>query len=50
MMQLPQQGGASVQARGRIPSTNLASLVSFLVEAYPPIEDRQGHSLFMASA
>ena len=45
MMQLPQQGGASVQARGRIPSTNLASLVSFLVEAYPPKEDRPGNSL-----
>ena len=42
MMQLPQQGGASVQARGRIPSTDLASLVSFLTEAFPPNAERPG--------
>lgn len=45
MMQLPQQGGASVQARGRIPSTDLASLVSLLVEAFPPNEERPGNAL-----
>ncbi len=45
MMQLPQQGGASVQARGRIPSTDLASLITFLVEAFPPKKDRPGHAL-----
>ncbi len=44
MMQLPQQGGASVQARGRIPSTDLASLVSLLVEAFPPNEERPGNA------
>lgn len=40
MMQLPQHGGASVQACGRIPSTDLASLVSFLTEAFPPNAER----------
>lgn len=42
MTQLPQQGGASVQARGRIPSTDLASLVKFIEKAYPPEEKREG--------
>ncbi|HEY8159131.1 MAG TPA: hypothetical protein VIF10_10565 [Methylobacter sp.] len=36
MSQLPQQGGASVHARGHIPSTDLASLIDFLVKAFPP--------------
>lgn len=36
MSQHPQQGGASVHARGQIPSTDLAFLIQFLVEAYPP--------------
>jgi hypothetical protein len=38
MSQRPQQSGASVQARGQIPSTDLASLIHFLVKAYPPQE------------
>jgi len=38
MSQRPQQGGASVHARGQIPSTDLASLIHFLVKAYPPKE------------
>ena len=42
MTQQPQQGGASVQARGRIPSTDLASLVSLLAEVFPPNVDRPG--------
>jgi hypothetical protein len=45
MMHLPQQGGASVQARGRIPSTDLACLVSLLAEAFPPNEKRPGSAL-----
>ena len=45
MTQQPQQGGASVQARGRIPSTDLASLVSLLADAFPPNEDRPGTAL-----
>lgn len=36
MSQNAQQGGASVLARGQIPSTDLASLIQFLVKAYPP--------------
>jgi hypothetical protein len=36
MSQPPQQGGASVHARGQIPSTDLASLIQFMVKAYPP--------------
>lgn len=36
MSQHPQQGGASVHARGQIPSTDLASLIKFMVKAYPP--------------
>jgi len=35
MTQTPQQGGASVHVRGQVPSTDLASLVAFLVEAFP---------------
>ena len=42
MTQQPQQGGASVQARGRIPSTDLASLVSLLADVFPPNDDRPG--------
>ncbi|MGZ8181826.1 MAG: hypothetical protein ACXWT1_07705 [Methylobacter sp.] len=38
MSQRPQQGGASVHAHGQIPSTDLASLIHFLVKAYPPQE------------
>lgn len=45
MTQQPQQGGASVQARGRIPSTDLASLVSHLADAFPPTENRPGTAL-----
>lgn len=45
MTQAPQQGGASVQMRGRVPSTDLASLVAFLVEAFPPRPDRKDHAL-----
>ncbi|MGH8551590.1 MAG: hypothetical protein ACRERU_23890 [Methylococcales bacterium] len=45
MSQIPQQGGASVHARGRIPSTDLASLIDFLVKAFPPDEDRSDHPL-----
>ncbi|MCX7109454.1 MAG: hypothetical protein NTX45_04825 [Proteobacteria bacterium] len=44
MTDLPQQVGASVQVHGRIPSTDLASLLAFLVEAFPPI-DRPDHAL-----
>lgn len=36
MSQDAQQGGASVHARGQIPSTDLTSLIQFLVKAYPP--------------
>lgn len=45
MTQLPQQGGASAVARGLIPSTDLASLVKFVVEVFPPDEKQQGHPL-----
>ncbi len=45
MTQQPQQGGASVQVRGRIPSTDLASLVSLLADAFPPNDDRPGTAL-----
>ncbi|GAB6142436.1 hypothetical protein JCM14076_31660 [Methylosoma difficile] len=38
MSQTPQQGGASVYARGQIPSTDLALLIDFLVKAFPPKE------------
>ncbi|MDI1294234.1 MAG: hypothetical protein PSV18_16065 [Methylobacter sp.] len=43
MSQLPQQGGASVHARGQIPSTDLASLIDFLVKAFPPSGDDLNH-------
>ncbi len=43
MSQLPQQGGASVYARGQIPSTDLASLIDFLVKAFPPSGDDLNH-------
>lgn len=36
MSQIPKQGGASVQVRGQIPSTDLAYLIDFLVKAFPP--------------
>lgn len=36
MSQHPQQGGASVYARGQIPSTDLATLIHYMVKAYPP--------------
>lgn len=36
MTQNAQQGGASVHARGQIPSTDLASLIQYLTKAYPP--------------
>jgi hypothetical protein len=36
MTTLALQGGASVHARDRIPSTDLSSLLAFLVEAFPP--------------
>lgn len=45
MSQIPQQGGASVYARGRIPSTDLTSLINFLVKAFPPDENRSDHPL-----
>ncbi|NOS75267.1 MAG: hypothetical protein HOP36_12190 [Methyloglobulus sp.] len=45
MSQIPQQGGASVHARGRIPSTDLASLINFLVKAFPTDENRSDHPL-----
>ena len=43
MSQLPQQGGASVHARGQIPSTDLASLINFLVRAFPPKGEASDH-------
>ena len=43
MSQLPQQGGASVHARGQIPSTDLASLINFLVKAFPPNGESSEH-------
>ena len=42
MNHTPQQGGATVHAHGRIPSTDLASLVALLVEALPP-QQRSAH-------
>ena len=44
MTDLPQQVGASVQVHGRIPSTDLALLIAFLVEAFPA-KDRPDHAL-----
>jgi hypothetical protein len=46
MSQLPQQGGASVHARGQISSTDLTSLIQFLVKAYPPdlVSTKPAHS------
>jgi hypothetical protein len=44
MTDLPQQVGASVQVHGRIPSTDLAKLIAFLVEAFPA-KDRPDHAL-----
>lgn len=41
----PQQGGASALVRGRVPSTDLTSLLAFLIEAFPPCPDREGESL-----
>lgn len=36
MTQMRQQDGASVNARNRIPSTDLACLIDYLVKAFPP--------------
>ena len=45
MTQSPLQGRASMQACGRIPSVDLASLVSFLVEAFPAREGAPDHAI-----
>lgn len=44
MNRTPQQGGASVRMQGRIPSIDLASLVSLLLQALPA-QERTGHAL-----
>jgi hypothetical protein len=41
----PQQGGASVHARGQIPSTDLSSLIHFLVKVFPPSGEDTAHPL-----
>jgi len=45
MSQTAQQGGASVHARGQIPSTDLSSLIHLLVKAFPPSGEDPGHPL-----
>ena len=42
---MTQQDGASVNARNKIPSTDLACVIDFLVKAFPPDESRSGHPL-----
>ena len=45
MSQTTQQGGASVHTRGQIPSTDLSSLIHFLVKVFPPSGENSAYPL-----